>query len=493
VTPGTTIADVTPTALENELRQLHTVARQLRRDGRREVWSAPLQNKSYELWFYPRGGRSTLARFGAGTAAGDFSNLQLLQDRKVPSVRAVAMLAGFRFGDRIGDAVLVDLGASAARIDKVLFGVNAPPVPDVLRRRLLDGIIAVLKKLGDEKLGHNALSPAAFAFAGDAVRLCEPAGVTREGLTEDQLWQMAHAFGGVATTADRVRLFRRLTPEARLPTRDARAAKRFASDRKSDSIEPLQIGEWRGRFRTAARRPAEWSLASTLSIAAAEWRREWPLLVERVAAGQVEILKSDASGDVLATEVRLAGRPVAVVIKRPRNKYLYRRLLAVTRSSRAMRMWEKTVALHLRHLPIEYPLVVMERRRLGYAAEAIAVFERVPGDTLAEVDLNAMTPRDRERFFFRCGRALRLIEQTGLAHPDAKSVNWIAYRGRDGLATPVMLDAYGVRRLTSFLQLRGLRRLLRAMRQHPQYTPADSLEICRGFAPRAAPSLEAEA
>jgi hypothetical protein len=125
--------------------------------------------------------------------------------------------------------------------------------------------------------------------------------------------------------------------------------------------------------------------------------------------------------------------------------------------------------------------------------EAIAVFERVPGDTLAEVDLNTMTPAERERFFFRCGRVLRLIEQTGLAHPDAKSTNWIVYRGNDGLATPVMLDAYGVRKLTSFLQLRGLKRLLRAMRQHPQYTPADSLEICRGFAPRAVPALEDEA
>jgi hypothetical protein len=38
----------------------------------------------------------------------------------------------------------------------------------------------------------------------------------------------------------------------------------------------------------------------------------------------------------------------------------------------------------------------------------------------------------------------------------------------------------------------GLHRLLRAMKQHPQYTPADSLAICEGFAP-AAGRIEQEA
>jgi len=47
----------------------------------------------------------------------------------------------------------------------------------------------------------------------------------------------------------------------------------------------------------------------------------------------------------------------------------------------------------------------------------------------------------------------------------------------------VMIDMDGIRKLNYWLQLWGLHRLLRAMKQHPQYTPADSLALCQGFAP----------
>ena len=47
--------------------------------------------------------------------------------------------------------------------------------------------------------------------------------------------------------------------------------------------------------------------------------------------------------------------------------------------------------------------------------------------------------------------------------------------------TPVLVDVDGVRfyRWSLF----GLHRLLRSMREHRQYTPADSLALCRGYAP----------
>ena len=55
---------------------------------------------------------------------------------------------------------------------------------------------------------------------------------------------------------------------------------------------------------------------------------------------------------------------------------------------------------------------------------------------------------------------------------------------------PVIIDAYGVRRLNRWLALMGLHRLLRAMRNHPQYTPLDSKHLCQGFAPEAPPTIE---
>ncbi|GIW76441.1 MAG: hypothetical protein KatS3mg104_1504 [Phycisphaerae bacterium] len=129
---------------------------------------------------------------------------------------------------------------------------------------------------------------------------------------------------------------------------------------------------------------------------------------------------------------------------------------------------------------------------MGYPVESVAVFEKVPGTPLNQVDLSIMSLDEREMFFFRCGRVLRRIEDTGLSHTDAKSSNWIVYRPdvkTDTLqqttgARPILVDAYGIRNLNYFLQLFGIHRLLRAMKDHPEYTPLDSLHICQGFSPR---------
>jgi hypothetical protein len=47
----------------------------------------------------------------------------------------------------------------------------------------------------------------------------------------------------------------------------------------------------------------------------------------------------------------------------------------------------------------------------------------------------------------------------------------------------VLIDVDGVRR-RRWIAL-GIQRLLRSMKEHPHYTPADSLALCRGYAPHA--------
>ncbi|MGC4031553.1 MAG: hypothetical protein QM754_07440 [Tepidisphaeraceae bacterium] len=109
----------------------------------------------------------------------------------------------------------------------------------------------------------------------------------------------------------------------------------------------------------------------------------------------------------------------------------------------------------------------------------------MPGETLEKVELNAMPAAERTDFFRRCGYVLRRLEKTGLAHTDAKSSNWIVFNSPTTGPRPVLIDVYGVRWLNPWLGLFGLHRLLRAMKKHAQYTPADSLAICQGFAPNA--------
>jgi hypothetical protein len=145
-----------------------------------------------------------------------------------------------------------------------------------------------------------------------------------------------------------------------------------------------------------------------------------------------------------------------------------------------MKSWQMIV----RDIPVAWPLLLMERRTLGYVTDALIVFERVPGKTLFHADLDAMDPAAREVIFRRTGRTLRKIDRAGFAHFDAKSTNFIVLEDDKVGPTPVMVDMDGIRR-QGWSVGAGIERLLLAMRRHPQYTPADSLALCQGYAPSA--------
>jgi len=94
-----------------------------------------------------------------------------------------------------------------------------------------------------------------------------------------------------------------------------------------------------------------------------------------------------------------------------------------------------------------------------------------------------MSPAERDMLFRRMGRLLRKIELFGFAHFDAKASNWIVRPDEKRGPDPVLIDVDGVRqrRWTAL----GIRRLLRSMQEHPQYSVPDSLALCQGYAPRA--------
>jgi tRNA A-37 threonylcarbamoyl transferase component Bud32 len=234
-------------------------------------------------------------------------------------------------------------------------------------------------------------------------------------------------------------------------------------------------------FFKHARYPRPWSAASRTNFTADDWRRAWPELLRRVQAGQLEIIKRSRSGDVLSGEIVLGGRPVSVVIKRPRRRYWYRYLNEIGRGARARRAWVKAWKMIARNVPGAWPLLLMERRRFGYVVDTMIVFERVPGPTLAKADLDAMAPPRRDMLFRRVGRILRKIESFGFSHFDAKASNWIVMPDEKRGETPVLIDLDGIRQ-RRWVAL-GIQRLLKSLRSHPQYTPADSLALCQGYAP----------
>src|SRR5439155_16500956 len=71
----------------------------------------------------------------------------------------------------------------------------------------------------------------------------------------------------------------------------------------------------------------------------------------------------------------------------------------------------------------------------------------------------------------------------GFTHFDAKSTNWIIHDDPLVGPTPILVDVDSVRHY--LWSAEGIRRLLRSMKDHLQYTPQDSLALCQGYAPRA--------
>jgi hypothetical protein len=281
-------------------------------------------------------------------------------------------------------------------------------------------------------------------------------------------WRLLRASEGVPPTANPVspRLFRKFMERTR---------------GENAYFGRLAMGGWRGRYVKGIKSPRWWAPASGIRATAADWEREWPKVLSGLSSDGFEVLKHSGSGDVLAGTVTLGGREVQVVIKRPRREGLWRKVHAFGRPGKAQRSWTKAWKLMIRHFAAEWPLLLMERRTLGHTVDSVVVMARVPGPTLAALDLDRLPAGDREALFRRLGRTLRRLERAGFCHFDSKSSNWVVMDDRRRGPVPVMVDVDGIRhyRADGF----GIRRLLRSMKEHPQYGRQDSLWLCRGYLP----------
>ncbi len=476
-------------ALEQALRDFHNAATLVKRGQRRQTWRFEFGGRAYFVYFYPRNGSPRGPLAGTNPSHREFFGLQTLQKASVASPRAVAQLSGFRIEQSLGDAVIVEAIEPARRLDEFLldYELRGQRVPN--RRHLALQLRTILHQLGRAGLGHDNLRLSSFLVSGSRVYLRDGAGLRRGGMKQRDVLRLAHDAARYATTSELRRAWDLLVPGVEMPRRNPlspRLWRRFARGafRENDSFGLLLPGgAWRGVFSKRSAHARRWAVSSRLDVTRADWRRVWPDLLARIERRELPALKSDPSGDVFAADVELSGTTVAVIIKRPKRKLWWRYVVDLGRAARARRTWVKAWKVIARHLPTEWPLLLMERRTLGYVTDAVIVFERVPGKTLDQLDLDALAPADRETLFRRAGRALRRLEQTGLAHYDAKSTNWIVVPDEKLGPVPVMIDLDGIRFLLRKLQAFGILRLLRAMRQHPQYTPADSLALCKGFAP----------
>jgi hypothetical protein len=304
-------------------------------------------------------------------------------------------------------------------------------------------------------------------------------------MTMSHILTLGHSVSRFATKTDIVRGWRTFTT-GELPKRNPvrkRHWRKFLEASTGDNryFGRLQHRDWSGHFYKHHKFPRRWAPMSRRDVTPEDWTREFPRLLDRIDADQLEILKRSPSGDVLAGEIILGGKPVDVIIKRPRRSKWHRYITEVGRGARAIRAWRNAWSLVVRDIPTAWPLLVAERRVLGYTTDNLIVFERVRGTQLSSLDLALLPPTARQDLFRRLGRTLRLLEAQGLRQYDSKFTNWIIVDDAKLGPVPVVIDVDGIRKITP--PMWPIERLLRSMREHQQYTPADSKELCLGYAP----------
>jgi tRNA A-37 threonylcarbamoyl transferase component Bud32 len=474
--------------LEQALRNFREHARLIKGGEQREVWQFDFENRRYELIFYPR----LLRRRGWRTpsAVREFFNLQRLQREKIPSPRAVAQMSGFSIDQRIGDALIVEALDDAIDVETLFRDAALAGEQVQNRREIAEQMVQLIQQIAQLKLGHRDLRLSSFLLSGGKIYFQDADGLISGGMKLNQIFRFAHNASRFATRSELLRGWKLLNPGATLPRKNPMSKRLWRefvrrTRRENEDFGIFRSGKWSGYFTKSARFGQPWSSASRLDVNRNDWEKVWPTLLRRIDANELQLLKGDASGEVFAGQIELAGKTIEIIVKRPRRKFWYRYLMDLFRPARAERMWHKAWTLIGRNFPCEFPMILMQRKVLGYALDGIAVFERVPGERLDQVDLNALEPAKREMLFRRAGRMLRGIERGGLVNYDSKSTNWIVYEDQKHGAIPVTIDVDGIRPLNYWLSAWGIRRLLRAMKQHPQYTPADSLALCQGYAPGA--------
>ena len=471
--------------IEKALKNLESTGTCIKRHPTRQVWRLEAGGKAFIVKFYPARPNRWRKLVRGSLAMREFTRLQWLQKARVSSPRAIAVLMGFSIGGDKGDAVVLEGIEPADRLDEVVtrYRLEGRDIPD--HRGIASQIVTIIEQLGRAGLGHPDLHLGNFLVRHGTVYLIDAYPLHRKGVRVRDLLKLGLSVHDVATRTDLLRAWRRLANSAALPRHNRQWPKHLRKMQsrimgENQYFGRLADGPWRGVFFRYTKYPRRWASISELLVQTEHWQGEWPNLLKRIEADQLDILKRSPSGDVLTGQIVLGGRPIDVVIKRPRRKKWVRFFSEIGRGSRARRAWRKSWSLIHRDLPTAWPVLLMEKRVMGYVTDAVILYQHLPGEPLSQVNLDEMPPEARGSLFHRTGRLLRLLEQSGLYHWDAKSSNWMVVPDAVTGAYPVMVDVDGIRSNWGIGE--GMRRLLLAMKEHPQYTPEDSYHLCKGYA-----------
>jgi tRNA A-37 threonylcarbamoyl transferase component Bud32 len=472
--------------MEEILRDLPRHGTLVKDRGYRQIWRFQAGGQSYYLKLYPHRRWRWKRLIRGNPAMREFKRLQQLQKAGIPAPRAISALVGFSLQEKLGDCVVIEAIEPGVTLDQYLneFKLRGEPIPD--HRGLVRQVIEIVSKLGRAGLGHADLHLGNFLLFNGKLYLLDGYAVRPGGLKLEDVLLLGHSVSRFATRTDYYRGWLELGGTAQMPRINKVSQRQWRkmverAEEENDWFGPMSIGQWRGYYFKRSKYARRWAPASSLQFSDPDWRKVWPELWRQIETQTAQPLKRSRSGDVWTAHLDIGNNSLEVVVKRPYKRYWYRYINEIGRGSRARRAWRKSWKLIARNIPTAWPLLLLEKRTLGYVTDSMIVFEKIPGPTLASVDLDSLGPHERDMLFRRTGKILNQIDSRGLSHFDAKASNWIVSRDEKLGPRPILIDVDGVR-ARRWIAL-GIQRLLRSMREHPQYTPADSLALCRGYAP----------
>ncbi len=477
---------MTAELLESVLRDLPRYGRIVKDYPYRKVWRVQVGEEAFYLKFYPHAPNRWRKLVRGSSAMREFTRLQWLQKAQIPACRAQSVLMGLSINGQRGDAVIIEAIEPAESIHEIMLKHHLAGTPVPNHRSLVIQVIDIVQKLGRAELGHSDLHLGNFLVRDGKVFLIDAYPIHRGGVHMRDVLSLANSAQGSATRADLQRGWNILGPGGRMPGRNTlgrRVYRKLMSKIYGGNrwFESVASGGWRGVCFKQFPSPRRWSRASQQTLDRHGWEHACSELLVKIESGQLKVLKSGGSGEVLDGQIVVGGRPMEVVVKRPRRRYWYRYLNEIGRGSRARRAWWKSWRLIYRGIPCAWPLLLLERRSLGYVTDALIVFEKIRGPSLATIHLDELTGEQRCTLFHRVGAILRRMEAVRLYHWDAKSTNWMVQLDDSTGPMPLLVDVDGVR--NNWGTGEGLRRLRESLKLHKQYSADDEAALLRGYRP----------
>lgn len=506
----------------------------IKHNARREVWRATLQGVPYYLKYHScdRGWRRLRRLFRDGPCRAEWEGGLFARRAGIPAVRPLAYTLDVRRGGRRGALLISEAIEPAQPLNE--FWLQVQSDEDQARRRrdsaqlieLLAAMIARAHQAGFEHLDMHAANILVQPLGARQYRtvFVDLQSARRGTPLSDHavvrnLAQLNQWFRRHSSAADRLRFLRaylrwrnEFEPAfeharplglefaelvAALKVTAQRHAARLWARRDRHSARDgryfmrlAQAGGWRGLAVAACKHALDESRASQLVFNREWWSKQLAAPRRWFAAGSSPACKDSHSGLVQRALLEHPQGSVPVILKRPRARNWWRRLVQWWPPSRSRRGWRMGHALLNRDIATARPLALLERRVGPFVFDSLLVTEAIPGAIDLEAFLRqqrpALSARDwaglKRRLVHLLALQLRRLHERGFQHRDCKASNILVVRHPE--LKLLWIDMDGVRFQGWFASAWPARPLVRldvSLQDVPGLTRTDRVRFLKAY------------